>query len=646
MDDSALREPRVWPQLTTTYKIIIGDSSGCGQPDTAYKLIIVRPALKSVLAFTDTSLCVNNPIKVPVQFKGGDSTSYQWQWYFVSSPKSWFAMGNGLFKQNDTLNYTPADPEEKLVLVLSDGCTFKKDTSFLSIHLRTSVNLKNRIRDTFVCNGNKLNFKAKAFGGNTKFYQWQWKDITNNTILSKTDSLSLTAKKTTKIELTVNDGCVALGDTQQFTVFVNPPLKASILTDKGNLNDTSICHNQSFKLFSSGKGGTGTGYTFKWYLDKTLVSTSDTFQLNTNVLNLNTYILHLVLKDNCTKDADSVTKTISVIESPKADFSVGNACNLNPIQFTFTGTKPPSPITTTFLWDFNGETTSTIANPLQQLKNTGNKAIQLKVTASNGCIDIITKNINIKPQAKANFDVEDVCEDSQAVFINKTTVTSGKPTYRWYFGDGKTSSEDTPSHTFNIAGVTQTFNVKLAADIPAGCSDSVTKAVTINANPKQGFSYTISGQTVNFTAIETIANTYQWTFGDGGTASTNNRQKSYTYSKFPSGKYTACLRVINLAGCISDSCMEILITGGVQNLNRNLGIQIYPNPNTGNFNIEIIESKGKSYLEIYNQVGQTLYIKELVQSLNTLDLKLANGMYLIRVTNGENVYNSRIIISH
>jgi PKD repeat protein len=335
-----------------------------------------------------------------------------------------------------------------------------------------------------------------------------------------------------------------------------------------------------------------------------------------------------------------------VIESPKADFSVGNACNLNPIQFTFTGTKPPSPITTTFLWDFNGETTSTIANPLQQLKNTGNKAIQLKVTASNGCIDIITKNINIKPQAKANFDVEDVCEDSQAVFINKTTVTSGKPTYRWYFGDGKTSSEDTPSHTFNIAGVTQTFNVKLAADIPAGCSDSVTKAVTINANPKQGFSYTISGQTVNFTAIETIANTYQWTFGDGGTASTNNRQKSYTYSKFPSGKYTACLRVINLAGCISDSCMEILITGGVQNLNRNLGIQIYPNPNTGNFNIEIIESKGKSYLEIYNQVGQTLYIKELVQSLNTLDLKLANGMYLIRVTNGENVYNSRIIISH
>jgi hypothetical protein len=92
--------------------------------------------------------------------------------------------------------------------------------------------------------------------------------------------------------------------------------------------------------------------------------------------------------------------------------------------------------------------------------------------------------------------------------------------------------------------------------------------------------------------------------------------------------------------------MEILITGGVQNLNRNLGIQIYPNPNTGNFNIEIIESKGKSYLEIYNQVGQTLYIKELVQSLNTLDLKLANGMYLIRVTNGENVYNSRIIISH
>lgn len=322
---------------------------------------------------------------------------------------------------------------------------------------------------------------------------------------------------------------------------------------------------------------------------------------------------------------------------------MGSTCNLKPIQFTFTGTKSSSPIATTFNWDFATEANSSLQNPLQQLNNTGKKAIKLKVSISNGCIDIITKDIDIKSQAKADFDAEDVCEDSQAVFINKTTLTSGKANYHWSFGDGKTSTADVPSHQYSIGGISRTFNVKLAANVPNACSDSITKAVTINAKPKQGFTYSKSGQTVNFTATESNATNYQWTFGDGGTANTSKPNQSYTYSKFSSGKYTACLRVTNLAGCFSDSCIEIQINLGFQTFSKGSGTSIFPNPNTGNFTLKISEPKGEMTIEIYNQIGQILYKLALNQAINQLDLNLANGVYLVKVMNGGDSYNSRVI---
>jgi len=89
MEDSTKRQTFVWPQKNVTYKIIISDSSGCGQADTAYKQIFVRPFPVAILAFSDTALCENSSINIPVRFEGGDS-NYSWQWYFVNSPKSYF----------------------------------------------------------------------------------------------------------------------------------------------------------------------------------------------------------------------------------------------------------------------------------------------------------------------------------------------------------------------------------------------------------------------------------------------------------------------------------------------------------------------------------------------------------------------------
>jgi len=64
----------VWPIKDTIYKIVIADSSGCGEPDTAFKKVFVKPSPKSSLQFNDTLLCENIPLKIPATFSGGDST--------------------------------------------------------------------------------------------------------------------------------------------------------------------------------------------------------------------------------------------------------------------------------------------------------------------------------------------------------------------------------------------------------------------------------------------------------------------------------------------------------------------------------------------------------------------------------------------
>jgi len=241
----------------------------------------------------------------------------------------------------------------------------------------------------------------------------------------------------------------------------------------------------------------------------------------------------------------------------------------------------------------------------------------------------------------ADFEVEDVCEDKPALFINRTKITSDKANCLWYFGDGRTSMADSPLHSYQINGITKTFNATMVARVPNGCSYSLSKAITINAFPKQGFTYITSGQTVNFTATETNGQNYQWIFGDGGTANNIQAKQEYTYSKFQSRNYIACLKVINLAGYTSDSCMEIQITGSLQPFIKKSGIRVFPNPNDGKFNVEISKSNGTITVEVYNQI---IFTSNLYQFSNSLDLNQAKGIYLVKVINGTDIYKQRIIV--
>jgi PKD repeat protein len=117
----------------------------------------------------------------------------------------------------------------------------------------------------------------------------------------------------------------------------------------------------------------------------------------------------------------------------------------------------------------------------------------------------------------------------------------------WDFGDGSTSTDQNPVHSYAAAGK---YNVTLSA-IGTG-SNAITKVVTVAASkpttskvPVAAFTSSISGRTVKFTDKSTNSPTsYLWNFGDKSTSTA--KSPSHKYAK--AGKYKVTLTVKNKYG--------------------------------------------------------------------------------------------------
>lgn len=342
---------------------------------------------------------------------------------------------------------------------------------------------------------------------------------------------------------------------------------------------------------------------------------------------------------------DSASVTFNLAESPKADFSFSDPCNLTAVKFTRTGTIPTG-VNSIYEWDFSGEGSSTNENPSHMFNSLGYKEVSLIVRSANGCSDNITKSFPVKLQAKANFSAKDVCEGDQVAFTNSSTVAAGNLVYEWRFGDGNTSLKTSPKHAYAVTGNSKTFLVTLVANVPDGCSDSITKPVTVNAKADPTFTATVQGRTVKFNqTTKEATNSYNWRFGDGGSDKTID--PVYVYSNVDQGTFQACLGIINAAGCLSESCSPVTINLlSVNDINSN-GLTIYPNPSTGKVNISFTKAVNNANVAVFNALGEmVLELNHVNGASATADLSsMHEGVYVIKVSQNGESSTQRVVIT-
>jgi PKD repeat protein len=133
--------------------------------------------------------------------------------------------------------------------------------------------------------------------------------------------------------------------------------------------------------------------------------------------------------------------------------------------------------------------------------------------------------------------------------VTFTDASTNTPTsWSWNFGDGQTSTVQSPSHVFSAAG---SYTVSLVATNAAG-SNTVTKTnYIVVTQPAPVASFTgnpLTGNaplTVQFTDTSTNTPTsWSWNFGDGQTSTAKSPSHVYTTA----GSYTVSLTATNAGG--------------------------------------------------------------------------------------------------
>lgn len=211
---------------------------------------------------------------------------------------------------------------------------------------------------------------------------------------------------------------------------------------------------------------------------------------------------------------------------------------------------------------------------------------------------IIANNLNtttelVAPSIDFNFNNNNSCS---GVPITFNPIVSGDTpfTYLWDFGDGTTSTDSNPMHTFTALGCSfQNFNVKLIIKDINGQENSVTKIVRVQQKPNLKFVNLNASSSSTFercgdnnsnlsyninvgnssTSISCI-NSYNIDWGDGSTETNVSFPRQHLYRRL--GSFNMVITAIGGSGC-NNSISYI-----VKNSNNPVGALIAPG-NTTNF---------------------------------------------------------------
>ncbi|MDD3135788.1 MAG: DUF2341 domain-containing protein, partial [Methanoregula sp.] len=157
---------------------------------------------------------------------------------------------------------------------------------------------------------------------------------------------------------------------------------------------------------------------------------------------------------------------------PVASFTVNTTSGNAPLIVKFTDTSTNTP--TSWSWDFGDSSTSADQTPVHTYAADGNYTVNLTVTNSYGSNSLVkTGYISVGsgiPVAGFTADVTNGYSPVTVQFIDTSTIN---PTsWAWDFGDGTTSIEQNPVHTYSTYG---TNTVTLTAANGYG-SNTMTKA--------------------------------------------------------------------------------------------------------------------------------------------------------------------------
>jgi gliding motility-associated-like protein len=472
----------------------------------------------------------------------------------TGSPTSWaWDLGNGTTstKQNPTTTYFNSGLfTVTLTVTNASGSNTLTRTQYIKVDDKPAVNFDASIKTG--CFPLRVAFSDLSTGGSANITGWEWDfgDGALSTAKNPFHIYTTAGNYTVTLKITNSGGCSKV---------VSRPNYIQVSTGVTvNFSNTipQLCKPPETINFTDASTGPG-ALNYEWLFGDggSAFTANPSHTYNTG----GSFNVSLIIQSSLGCVDTLVKPNVIAVKDVVSNFT-GPVSVCRGVTTNFTNTSVPASVNS--FWDFGDGTFSILTNPTKAYATAG--LYQIKLRNSYGtCADSIIKSITVLPLPTPDFNAPDVTDCKVPFTVNFNNISAGGSTYSWNFGDGGTSTQPNPSHTYNSLG---NFNVTLVATGANGCSDSITKnqfvriqkpIVGMNGFPKEGcVPYTIN-PTPNVTTVDGVA-TYLWDFGDGVTSTAQTPSHTYTIQ----GNYTVKLFITTIDGCTDSSVLVNAVVVG------------------------------------------------------------------------------------
>jgi serine/threonine-protein kinase len=176
-------------------------------------------------------------------------------------------------------------------------------------------------------------------------------------------------------------------------------------------------------------------------------------------------------------ETSTFEQLVTVVAPLDASFNFSISLN-NPLQVTFVNTSTGD--YAEVLWDFGDGNSSIEANPQHTYAESGQYTVTLTITtADRGSSDAVSRDVIVELPLIADFTAQP--SESDTLTWQFTNTSSGFViAFGWDFGDGTTSTDENPAHTFPGPG---TYTVRLLVQSNTGLTASSAQTIIVEPPP-------------------------------------------------------------------------------------------------------------------------------------------------------------------
>ncbi|MCG8310521.1 MAG: PKD domain-containing protein [Cytophagales bacterium] len=567
-------------QFTTNPKQITYNASGkffislkvegtAGDISTIADSIFIKTEVSPIISINSENFCITSENNFYCSDENNMSIT-SWSWNFGDG------IGTSILRNPSYQYQNPGDYTVTLNVEAENGCT-KFISKSISIYDPPVANFSHP--STIICSNDNINFANEtSFNGPDSILSYEW-NMNNEKVLNEKDA----------------DYTFSTGGDKSISLIASIPGCSSELTKtisiapgpNTSFSFTGTCLYDEFSFTNTTTGDHIT--TYQWDFGdgyfSTLASPIHSFESGGN------YIVSLTASNSygCNNTLEQV---VPVRFTPNLNFVNDLACSGKSVTLFDQSSVTDANISEHY-WSLTNHQTGysqSGSGPAPTFLLTEHGAYEaMLIGASNyGCLDTLTRNINVYQSPVADFTYKNTCFGDSSLFVPQAELAPETELLStdWLI-DGTLFSQKDVKYKFPNHGE---YKVELYIRSSNLCSDNVSKVIAIHPLPDIDFVLNAfcEDQLVSVNAISDSQNdpvaSFNWLINDKPVSD----QESFQYEFQKSGDYNLSLNVTTQNNCFASLTKNIRINPGPTS-----NFDVFPSTGASPLNVQFTDrSKG------------------------------------------------------